>query len=83
MATPYSSDYRPLGSPVSRFLVLPDLDQLSARKRRLSEPQLMLAGLEASLSATTLEELIRDLAGWSVPPTGSVAAGRAGAQWLW
>ncbi len=83
MATAYSSDYRPPGSPAHRFLAQPGLAQPQARKNRPCEPRRLLAGLEASLSADTLEDLIRDLAGWSVPPAGPAGAGRTGAQWLW
>lgn len=78
MATAYPSDYRPLGSPAHRFLAQPQ-----ARKNRPPEPRRRLAGLEASLSADTLQDLIRDLAGWSVPPAGPAGAGRTGAQWRW
>ena len=78
MSSTYASSYRPLGS-----LVLPAFDQPQTRTNRRREPLTLLANLEASLSAATLEELIRDLAGWSVPPTAPVGAGRSGAQWLW
>lgn len=83
MAIPYSADYRPLGGPAHRFRPLAGPGQPPARQSRPREPRTLLAGLEASLSAATLEELIRDLAGWSVPPAGPIGAGRAGAQWLW
>jgi hypothetical protein len=81
--SPYASLHRPLGSLAPGCLALPASDQLQTRPNRLREPLTLLANLEASLPAATLAELIRDLAGWSVPPTVPASAGRSGTQWLW